>query len=34
MGDTRLVRLEHGAIVVLKPESLQALVDAGADDGE
>ena len=28
------VRLEHGAIVVLKPESLQALVDAGADDGE
>ncbi len=28
------VRLEHGAIVVLKPGSLQELVDAGADDGE
>ncbi|NEU94744.1 Crp/Fnr family transcriptional regulator [Bradyrhizobium uaiense] len=28
------VRLEHGAIVVLKPELLQELVDAGADDGE
>ena len=28
------VRLEHGAIVVLKPESLQALVEAGANDGE
>ena len=29
------VRLEHGAIVVLKPEALQALVDAGSDeDGE
>ncbi|MBA1993581.1 winged helix-turn-helix domain-containing protein, partial [Escherichia coli] len=28
------VRLEHGAIVVLKPELLQQLVDAGADDGE
>jgi CRP/FNR family transcriptional regulator, cyclic AMP receptor protein len=26
------VRLEHGAIVVLKPEALQALVDAGSDD--
>jgi CRP/FNR family cyclic AMP-dependent transcriptional regulator len=29
------VRLEHGAIVVLKAETLQALVDAGAgDEGE
>ncbi|QPF83035.1 Crp/Fnr family transcriptional regulator [Bradyrhizobium genosp. L] len=28
------VRLEHGAIVVLKPESLQELVDAGSNDGE
>jgi CRP-like cAMP-binding protein len=28
------VRLEHGAIVVLKPETLQALVEAGADDGD
>src|SRR6266550_4176 len=29
------VRLEHGAIVVLKPEALQALVEAGSgDDGE
>ena len=29
------VRLEHGAIVVLKPEALQELVDAGShDDGE
>jgi CRP/FNR family cyclic AMP-dependent transcriptional regulator len=29
------VRLEHGAIVVLEPEALQALVDAGTDeDGE
>ncbi|MCA6121887.1 Crp/Fnr family transcriptional regulator [Bradyrhizobium sp. WSM 1704] len=28
------VRLEHGAIVVLKPETLQALVDAGANVGE
>ena len=26
------VRLEHGAIVVLKPESLQMLVEAGSDD--
>ena len=26
------VRLEHGAIVVLKAEPLQALVDAGSDD--
>lgn len=26
------VRLEHGAIVVLKPEALQTLVEAGADD--
>jgi len=26
------VRLEHGAIVVLKPDALQTLVDAGADD--
>ena len=26
------VRLEHGAIVVLKPEPLQALVEAGSDD--
>jgi CRP/FNR family transcriptional regulator, cyclic AMP receptor protein len=26
------VRLEHGAIVVLKPEPLHALVEAGADD--
>jgi hypothetical protein len=25
------VRLEHGAIVVLKPEPLQALVEAGSD---
>jgi CRP-like cAMP-binding protein len=29
------VRLEHGAIVVLKPEPLQTLVEAGsADDGD
>ncbi|MFB9266976.1 Crp/Fnr family transcriptional regulator [Bradyrhizobium erythrophlei] len=28
------VRLEHGAIVVLKPQALQELVDAGSDDGE
>jgi CRP/FNR family cyclic AMP-dependent transcriptional regulator len=29
------VRLEHGAIVVLKPEALQTLVEAGAaDDGD
>lgn len=28
------VRLEHGAIVVLKPETLQALVEAGANVGE
>ena len=29
------VRLEHGAIVVLKVEPLQALVEAGAsDDGD
>jgi len=29
------VRLEHGAIVVLKPEPLQALVEAGSnDDGD
>ena len=28
------VRLEHGAIVVLKAELLQALVDAGAHEGE
>jgi CRP-like cAMP-binding protein len=27
------VRLEHGAIVVLKPEPLQELIDTGADDG-
>ena len=26
------VRLEHGAIVVLKPDALQTLVDAGPDD--
>jgi CRP-like cAMP-binding protein len=26
------VRLEHGAIVVLKPDALQTLVDAGSDD--
>jgi CRP/FNR family transcriptional regulator, cyclic AMP receptor protein len=26
------VRLEHGAIVVLKPEPLQALIEAGPDD--
>ncbi len=26
------VRLEHGAIVVLKPEPLQTLVEAGSDD--
>src|SRR5215216_7352193 len=26
------VRLEHGAIVVLKPKPLQALVEAGSDD--
>src|SRR6266481_4816155 len=26
------VRLEHGAIVVLKAQSLQSLVDAGSDD--
>jgi CRP/FNR family transcriptional regulator, cyclic AMP receptor protein len=26
------VRLEHGAIVVLKPDALQTLVDAGAED--
>ena len=25
-------RLEHGAIVVLKPDALQTLVDAGPDD--
>ena len=29
-----LVRLEHGAIVVLKPEPLQALIDAGSEDGD
>ena len=29
-----LVRLEHGAIVVLKPEPLQALIEAGPDDGD
>jgi CRP-like cAMP-binding protein len=28
------VRLEHGAIVVLKPEPLQALIEAGPDDGD
>lgn len=28
------VRLEHGAIVVLKPGALQELVDAGSNDGE
>ena len=28
------VRLEHGAIVVLKPAALQELVDAGSNDGE
>nr|WP_249792611.1 Crp/Fnr family transcriptional regulator [Bradyrhizobium sp. BRP22] len=27
------VRLEHGAIVVLKPEELQALVDSGSENG-
>ena len=26
------VRLEHGAIVVLKPEPLQTLIEAGSDD--
>ncbi|VIO77425.1 Crp/Fnr family transcriptional regulator [Bradyrhizobium ivorense] len=29
-----LVRLEHGAIVVLKPEALQELVEAGSSDSE
>jgi CRP/FNR family transcriptional regulator, cyclic AMP receptor protein len=28
------VRLEHGAVVVLKPEALQELVDAGSNAGE
>jgi CRP/FNR family transcriptional regulator, cyclic AMP receptor protein len=28
------VRLEHGAIVVLKAEPLQALIEAGPDDGD
>ena len=28
------VRLEHGAIVVLKPEPLQTLIEAGPDDGD
>lgn len=28
------VRLEHGAIVVLKPEPLQTLIEAGSDDGD
>lgn len=28
------VRLEHGAIVVLKPEPLQTLVEAGSDDDD
>ncbi|WP_426441586.1 Crp/Fnr family transcriptional regulator [Bradyrhizobium genosp. P] len=28
------VRLEHGAIVVLKPDALQELVAAGSNDGE
>lgn len=28
------VRLEHGAIVVLKAESLQALIEAGSDDAD
>jgi len=29
------VRLEHGAIVVLKPQALQTLIEAGSgDDGE
>jgi CRP/FNR family transcriptional regulator, cyclic AMP receptor protein len=28
------VRLEHGAIVVLKPDPLQTLIEAGADDGD
>ena len=28
------VRLEHGAIVVLKPEPLQALIEAGPEDGD
>jgi CRP-like cAMP-binding protein len=27
------VRLEHGAIVVLKPEELQTLVDSGSENG-
>ena len=29
-----LVRLEHGAIVVLKPEPLQALIEAGSEDSD
>ena len=28
------VRLEHGAIVVLRPEPLQGLIEAGSDDGD
>jgi CRP-like cAMP-binding protein len=32
-ADRKWVRLEHGAIVVLDPESLQAIVEAGGDDG-
>jgi hypothetical protein len=28
------VRLEHGAIVVLKPEPLQALIEAGSEDSD
>jgi CRP/FNR family cyclic AMP-dependent transcriptional regulator len=32
-ADRKWVRLEHGAIVVLDAGSLQAIVDAGGDDG-
>jgi CRP/FNR family cyclic AMP-dependent transcriptional regulator len=32
-ADRKFVRLEHGAIVVLDAASLQAIVDAGGDDG-
>ena len=32
-GTRGWVRLEHGAIVVLKAEPLQALIEAGPDDG-